>query len=266
MSKNTSKRSLPLIVISLVFLVIIALALYGLFDSRGESDLTPVTETPQVNESEPVVVPEVASKALALPVQELPEEVENPVEEVVEVPVPPTMPETMPVPPKMPPFLPGSGPFPKSPDVLSQTTMSMDLPLREIGKSWLEEGGQDNFSMPLPDGRDLSIEVERFVAIGQGGGEFIGKVAGYPNSTVKLSYRGLGEAGRISIPSENRVYTYLPGGQGAVIVQEREMGEEGALVPPMLPPGSIPPMPNFIPESPPPNIEELDPAFAPPGM
>jgi len=44
------------------------------------------------------------------------------------------------------------------------------------------------------------------------------------------------------------------------------MGEEGALVPPMLPPGSIPPMPNFIPESPPPNIEELDPAFAPPGM
>ena len=71
--------------------------------------------------------------------------------------------------------------------VLSQVALKMEPPLREIGQAWLSEAGGGDFTMPLPNGDELEIVVERFVVIGENGGEFIGSVKGYPDSSVELS-------------------------------------------------------------------------------
>ena len=141
-------------------------------------------------------------------------------------------------------------------DVLSQVALKMEPPLREIGQAWLSEAGGGDFTMPLPNGDELEIVVERFVAIGEDGGEFIGSVKGFPDSRVELSYRGGGEAGTIRLPSANRMYTMLPGSNGSVVFQERENSDEAI---DMAPPISIPAAPNFIPPPPPlpPELEAL---------
>jgi len=144
------------------------------------------------------------------------------------------------------------GPFADSESVRAQETMKIDPPMREIGSAWMEDSAQrNNFSMPVPGGRDLEIEVERFEAIGDEGGEFIGKVKGSPDSSVRLSYRGRAEAGTIRLPSENRVYRILPGKSGEIVVQDRDlaMDEPSATMPPSG--VDIPPMPNFTPPPPP---------------
>jgi len=140
-------------------------------------------------------------------------------------------------------------------DVLSQVALKMEPPLREIGQAWLSEAGGGDFTMPLPNGDVLEIVVERFVAIGEDGGEFIGSVKGFPDSRVELSYRGGGEAGTIRLPSANRMYTMLPGSNGSVVFQERENSDEAI---DMAPPISIPAAPNFIPPPPPPLPPELE--------
>jgi hypothetical protein len=140
-------------------------------------------------------------------------------------------------------------------DVLSQVALKMEPPLREIGQAWLSEAGGGDFTMPLPNGDELEIVVERFVAIGEDGGEFIGSVKGFPDSRVELSYRGGGEAGTIRLPSANRMYTMLPGSNGSVVFQERENSDEAI---DMAPPISIPAAPDFIPPPPPPLPPELE--------
>jgi hypothetical protein len=127
----------------------------------------------------------------------------------------------------------------------------MDPPLKQLGREWLSEEGRRDFTMPLPDGEEAVVRVERFVSIGDDGGEFRGTLEGYPDSSVNLSYRGSGEAGSIRIPSENRLIRVFPGPEGEVVLSEVELDEAG---PPGLPEGlSIPeePPPNFIPEPPP---------------
>ena len=139
--------------------------------------------------------------------------------------------------------------------VLSQVALKMEPSLQEIGQAWLSEAGGGDFTMPLPNGDELEIVVERFVAIGEDGGEFIGSVKGFPDSRVELSYRGGGEAGTIRLPSANRMYTMLPGSNGSVVFQERENSDEAI---DMAPPISIPAAPNFIPPPPPPLPPELE--------
>ncbi len=128
----------------------------------------------------------------------------------------------------------------------------MDPPLRELGAEWLAgEEGQRDFSMPLPDGSEAVVRVERFVAIGDDGGEFQGTLQDYPDSRVNLSYRGGAEVGTIRIPSENRLIRLMPGSDGEVVMAESEIPTND---PPMPPPGlTIPdaPPPDFIPEPPP---------------
>ena len=118
--------------------------------------------------------------------------------------------------------------------------------------------------MPVSEGRDLEIQVERFESMGEEGGEFIGTVIGAPGSTVRLSYRGTAEAGRIDIPSEGRSYQILPGRDGEIIVQDRNPSLEaqaGALFPPV---GiELPPVPEFIPPPPPSGIFDAIPPFMP---
>ena len=129
-------------------------------------------------------------------------------------------------------------------------TMQMEPPLQAIGAAWLNDQG-GNFTMPLPNGDELEIQVERFVAIGETGGEFVGTVKGYPESSVKLSYRGNGEAGTIRLPSENRMYVMLPGEDGSVIFQERENADRASFATPPIPLDAISVAPNFIPPPPP---------------
>lgn len=129
-------------------------------------------------------------------------------------------------------------------------TMQMEPPLQAIGAAWLNDQG-GNFTMPLPNGDELEIQVERFVAIGETGGEFVGTVKGYPESSVKLSYRGNGEAGTIRLPSENRMYVMLPGEDGSVIFQERENADRASFATPPIPLDAISVAPSFIPPPPP---------------
>lgn len=147
-------------------------------------------------------------------------------------------------------------PFSNNPAVRGQETIKIDPPMREIGQAWLNDEERSNFSMPVTGGRDLQIEVERFESIGGQAGEFIGSVKGLPGSSVRLSYRGTAEAGTIRIPSENRSYHILPGKDGAVIVQERDLNQEESAkgTPPFN--AEIPPAPDFIP--PPPTQEMIE--------
>lgn len=142
-------------------------------------------------------------------------------------------------------------PFADSPEVRKQERIKIDPPIREIGQAWLDDEGRNDFSMPVTDGRDLQIQVERFESIGSQAGEFIGSVKGLPGSSVRLSYRGTAEAGTIRIPTENRTYRIFPGKDGAVIVQERDLNNEAAAK--AMPPLNVelPQVPDFIPPPPP---------------
>ena len=149
----------------------------------------------------------------------------------------------------------GLGPFAPSEALKVQESFKVDPPMRSIGQDWKSGQGTPTFIMPVSEGRDLEIQVERFESIGEEGGEFIGMVKGAPGSTVHLSYRGSAEAGRIDIPSEGRSYQILPGKDGAIIVQDRNPSLEaqaGATFPPA---GiELPPVPDFIPPPPPSGI------------
>jgi hypothetical protein len=149
------------------------------------------------------------------------------------------------------------GPFAESPAMRAEQTFKMDLPMREIGRAWLDDQGRDNFSMPVTGERDLAIEVEQFEALGRDGGQFVGSVKGAPGSSVELSYRGQAEAGTIRLPSENRIYRIYPGQDGAVVVQEFDlaMDERSTAVEPLFN-AELPPVPNFTPPPPPNNLLE----------
>ena len=151
----------------------------------------------------------------------------------------------------------GQGPFAPSEALKVQESFKVDPPMRSIGQDWKSGQGTSTFIMPVSEGRDLEIQVERFESIGEEGGEFTGTVIGAPGSTVRLSYRGSAEAGRIDIPSEGRSYRILPGKDGAIIVQDRNPSLEaqaGATFPPA---GiELPPVPDFIPPPPPSGIFE----------
>ena len=158
----------------------------------------------------------------------------------------------------------GLGPFAPSEALKVQESFKVDPPMRSIGQDWKSGQGTPTFIMPVSEGRDLEIQVERFESIGEEGGEFTGTVIGAPGSTVRLSYRGSAEAGRIDIPSEGRSYRILPGKDGAIIVQDRNPSLEaqaGATFPPA---GiELPPVPDFIPPPPPSGIFDAMPRAEP---
>ena len=149
----------------------------------------------------------------------------------------------------------GLGPFAPSEALKVQESFKVDPPMRSIGQDWKSGQGTSTFIMPVSEGRDLEIQVERFESIGEEGGKFVGTVKGAPGSKVHLSYRGSAEAGRIDIPSEGRSYRILPGKDGAIIVQDRNPSLEaqaGAVFPPIG--VELPPVPDFIPPPPPSGI------------
>ena len=154
----------------------------------------------------------------------------------------------------------GSGPFAPSDALKIQESFKVDPPMRSIGQDWKLGEGTSTFIMPVSEGRDLEIQVERFESIDEEGGEFIGTVKGAPGSKVNLSYRGSAEAGRIDLPSEGRSYRILPGKDGAIIVQDRNPSLEtqaGAMFPPVG--VELPPVPDFIPPPPPSSIFDVIP-------
>jgi hypothetical protein len=151
----------------------------------------------------------------------------------------------------------GLGPFAPSEALKVQESFKVEPPMQSIGQEWKAGRQTSNFTMPVSEGRDLEIQVERFESTGEDGGEFTGTVIGAPDSTVRLSYRGSAEAGRIDIPSEGRSYRILPGKDGAIIVQDRNPSLEaqaGAVFPPVG--VELPPVPDFIPPPPPSGIFE----------
>ncbi len=158
----------------------------------------------------------------------------------------------------------GRGPFADSEALKVQETFKVDPPMRSIGQDWKAGRKISNFTMPVSEGRNLEIQVERFECIGEEGGTFIGTVIGAPGSTVNLSYRGSSEAGRIDIPSEGRSYRILPAKDGAIIVQDRNPSLDvqlGAVFPSV---GiELPPVPDFIPPPPPSGIFEAIPRSGP---
>ena len=150
------------------------------------------------------------------------------------------------------------GPFADSPALKVQESFKVEPPMKAIGKDWLAGKTSNNFTMPVSEGRNLEIKVERFEAIGQEGGEFIGNVVGAPGSKVRLSYRGSAEAGFIDIPSEGRSYRILPGKDGEIIVQDRNPYMEPKSNSGFPPSDAVlPPIPDFIPPPPPDEILEL---------
>lgn len=149
----------------------------------------------------------------------------------------------------------GQGPFAPSEALKVQESFKVDPPMRSIGQDWKSGQGTSTFVMPVSEGRDLEIQVERFESIGEEGGRFIGTVKGALGSKVHLSYVGSAEAGRIDIPSEGRSYRILPGKDGAIIVQDRNPSLEaqaGAIFPPVG--FELPPVPDFTPPPPPSGI------------
>lgn len=158
----------------------------------------------------------------------------------------------------------GSGPFAPTEALKVQESFKVEPPMQSIGQNWKTGRKTPNFTMPVSEGRNLEIQVERFESVGEEGGKFIGTVVGAPGSKVNLSYRGSAEAGRIDIPSEGRSYHILPGQDGAIIVQDRNPSLEpqaGAVFPPVG--VELPPVPDFIPPPPPSGIFEATPPSEP---
>lgn len=153
-----------------------------------------------------------------------------------------------------------AGPFAESPALRTQETFNVDPTLREIGRTWLDDKGQDDFAMPVTGQRDLLIEVDQFEALGREGGKFVGSVKGYPDSSVQLSYRGKAEAGIIRLPSESRIYRIYPGQNGAIVVQDRDLALDEQLTATEPPFDAVlPPVPDFIPPPPPRDLFESAP-------
>ena len=157
-----------------------------------------------------------------------------------------------------------SGPFAPTEALKVQESFKVEPPLQSIGQNWKAGRKTSNFTMPVSEGRDLEIQVERFESTGEDGGKFTGTVIGAPGSTVRLSYRGSAEAGRINIPSEGRSYRILPAKDGAIIVQDRNPSLEaqaGSVFPPVG--VELPPVPDFIPPPPPSGIFKAIPPAEP---
>lgn len=153
-----------------------------------------------------------------------------------------------------------AGPFAESPALRTQETFNVDPTLREIGRTWLDDKGRDDFAMPVTGQRDLLIEVDQFEALGREGGKFVGSVKGYPDSSVQLSYRGKAEAGIIRLPSESRIYRIYPGQNGAIVVQDRDLALDEQLTATEPPFDAVlPPVPDFIPPPPPRDLFESAP-------
>lgn len=271
---KTSKRAAVVCLALLVILAVVLLKSQNGGETNGSSvGLQPVPE-PQDAPPEPAgspgteaeravrsekTTPSVAAQSLVAP-----EKVAEPDKAAV---LPKSQPKPQPQPPvtKEAPPPRTVPPFAQSEAVLAQEAIKIDPPMSEIGRSWTEEGGQRyNFSMPVTGGRDLEVEVDRFIAIGQDGGEFIGRVKGKPESSVRLSYRGGAEAGTIQLPSENKSYRVLPNQGKEVVVQERDLRMDESAA--SMPPGdvAIPPVPEFTP--PPPPGEMMDSLDAPPAQ
>lgn len=246
--------------ILLGFLLLAAVAVAGFFVLRdGEPSVEPAAGSPETSDAgqdrQPAAQEEDLDRILADAGESSAADAAAGAGEESPLPAKPPPPPSSPVSPPSPPPLPPTGPpgdlpFGDHPAQVSRTIVKMDPPLMSIGQDWLEESGRKNFSMPLPGGREVTVDVDRFVSIGEDGGEFTGTVEGFPDSEVRLSYRGTGEAGSIRLPSENRLFLLMPSGDGSVVFQEMEMDEFDSSTGPGLPPPSQPP-PDFVPELPP---------------
>lgn len=129
--------------------------------------------------------------------------------------------------------------------------LAMEPSLEEIAASWEEDPGSwSPIVMPLPDGEEVTVEIEEVELIGESGGSFGGRVVGEPNSSVRLSFRGGAESGLIQRPAIDQVIRIIPDGSGIVRMKAGSLSEEeagGGLIP------APPPMASPLP--PPSNLE-----------
>ena len=128
-----------------------------------------------------------------------------------------------------------------------QATIQMDPPLQAIGAAWLNDQGED-FSMPLPNGRELEIQVERFVAIGEAGGEFIGTVRATQAVVWNFPIAAVERRGRFATIGKSNVYYAATAGRCGCFSRAKKQSRWP--LPPM-PLSEIPPPPSFIPSPPP---------------
>lgn len=262
MESSDMSKSIPVklwaISIIIVIVLVIGILSYMLDDRQSvehSEETTDILEAPEpeANEEAPLAQqPDESQDKEPVALKPSPEVPPAP-NKVPEEIVPQVPEETV---PQVPEEIASQGPFAESPDLRSQERIKIDPPMMEIGKAWLDGREKSNFTMPVTDGTDLEIEVERFESMGDDAGAFIGSVKGRPGSQVQLSYRGQSEAGTIRIPTENRLYRILPSDSGSIVVQERDMAaaEADSGQPPFD--AEIPPVPNFVPPPPPEGIVE----------
>ena len=125
--------------------------------------------------------------------------------------------------------------------------MAMEPSLEEIAASWEEDPERwSPIVMPLPDGEEITVEIEEVDLIGESGGSFDGRVVGEPGSSVRLSFRGGAESGMIRRPEKDQVVRIIPDGDGVVRMKAGSLSEEeagGGLIP-APPPVASPPLPS----------------------
>ena len=106
--------------------------------------------------------------------------------------------------------------------------MVVEPSLQEIAYRWEADPQQwAPLILPMPDGSEVTMEVDEVELMGDDGGSFVGRVQDEPFSSVELSFRGRAESGTIRRPATNELVRMVPDGEGAVRMQVSSLSGEG---------------------------------------
>lgn len=103
--------------------------------------------------------------------------------------------------------------------VIRSYTTRLSPPLREVARFYRQDGAA-RFTMPLFDGREVTVVVDNFMEDGPDDGVVSGEVEGNEGSLVSLGFVGEAEAGTVQLPLTGEVYEIRPSPNGGVVISQ----------------------------------------------
>lgn len=103
--------------------------------------------------------------------------------------------------------------------VIRTYTARLSPSLREVARLYRRDGTA-RFTMPLFDGREVTVVVDGLMDDGPDGGAVSGEVEGSEGSLVSLGFVDDAEAGTVQMPMTGEVYEIRPALNGGIVVNQ----------------------------------------------
>lgn len=103
--------------------------------------------------------------------------------------------------------------------VIRSYTTRLSPSLHEVARAYRQDGVA-RFTMPLFDGREVTVAVDGFMEDGPDDGAVSGEVEGSEGSFVSLGFVGDAEAGTVQLPLTGELYEVRPSPNGGVVISQ----------------------------------------------